>query len=138
MTVPRADQVTLTYRVGPTTRPAVDSVSLKVPSGAAIGIACESGSGKTGFARMLVGVVEPTSGTVTWDGSPLERSALDVSDQASILNLLRALQRRTGMALVFVSHNLDVIRYLYRDVVVQPHGQLVDAVPRLARPHTRT
>lgn len=47
---------------------AVDDVSLSIPRGETVAIVGESGSGKTTTARMLLKVVEPTSGTMTFDG----------------------------------------------------------------------
>jgi peptide/nickel transport system ATP-binding protein len=47
---------------------AVDDVSLKIPRGRTVAIVGESGSGKTTTARMLLKVVEPTSGSITFEG----------------------------------------------------------------------
>jgi len=56
-------------------------------------------------------------------------SALDVSIQAQIVNLLRDLQRRTGMALLFISHNIAVVRMLCDHVVVLHRGRVVEQGP---------
>ena len=53
-------------------------------------------------------------------------SALDVSVQAQIVNLLRDLHRRTGVALVFISHNIAVVRALCDRVIVLKHGRIVE------------
>ncbi|HWJ04708.1 MAG TPA: ATP-binding cassette domain-containing protein [Steroidobacteraceae bacterium] len=53
-------------------------------------------------------------------------SALDVSVQAQIVNLLRDLSERHGMALLFISHNLAVVRYLCDSVVVLHRGHVVE------------
>jgi peptide/nickel transport system ATP-binding protein len=53
-------------------------------------------------------------------------SALDVSVQAQIVNLLRDLHRRTGVALVFISHNIAVVRALCDRVIVLRHGRIVE------------
>jgi peptide/nickel transport system ATP-binding protein len=47
---------------------AVDDVSLAIPRGQTVAIVGESGSGKTTTARMLLKVIEPTSGTITFEG----------------------------------------------------------------------
>ncbi len=51
-------------------------------------------------------------------------SALDVSVQKQILELITALQRETGVAMLFISHDLGVIRQVSHDVAVLRHGEL--------------
>ena len=53
-------------------------------------------------------------------------SGLDVSVQAQILNLLIELGRRHGIALVLISHDLSVVRYLCSRVVVMQRGKVVE------------
>lgn len=53
-------------------------------------------------------------------------SALDVSVQAQILNLLKRLQTETGVAMLFITHNLAVVQYLADEVVVLRHGEVVE------------
>lgn len=70
-------------------------------------------------------------------------SSLDVSIQGQILNLLLDLQRDSGTAMLFISHNLALVRQLSHRIMVMYSGRLVEIAPRDAlfaapvHPYTR-
>jgi peptide/nickel transport system ATP-binding protein len=70
-------------------------------------------------------------------------SALDLSIQAQILNLLRGLQRETALSYLFIGHDLDVVRYMAERTVVMYRGRVMEEGPadavarRPGHPYTR-
>lgn len=71
-------------------------------------------------------------------------SALDVSVQAQILNLMRDLQEERGIAYLFISHDLGVVRYMSHRIAVMYLGEIVelgaadDVTERALHPYTKT
>ncbi|WLQ40817.1 ABC transporter ATP-binding protein [Streptomyces laculatispora] len=209
-----ADGVRQVFGRGRSALAAVDGVSLTVRHGETLGIVGESGSGKTTLGRMLVGLLEPTSGRLTrvdrvqmvfqdpvsslnprrsvgesvadplrargqrdegairarvrellervgldpeqydrypheFSGGQRQRvgiaralaaeprlivcdeavSALDVTTQAQVTALLAELQRELGLALVFIAHDLAVVRQVSDRVAVMRHGRIVEEGP---------
>jgi ABC-type oligopeptide transport system ATPase subunit len=53
-------------------------------------------------------------------------ASLDVSVQAQILNLLRDMREKLGLTLVFVAHDLAVVRHLCTEIAVMQHGRIVE------------
>ncbi|MFX0539278.1 ABC transporter ATP-binding protein [Ornithinimicrobium sp. Y1847] len=214
----------------PTKVVAMEAVSLAVHRGQTVGIVGESGSGKTTTAKVMIGLEQPTSGEVVFDGEPVRRftgpvrkrlgrivsvvfqdpatalnarmtvrealrdplevhgigsraerdarvkdlvgmvglpssaldalpgqlsggqrqrvaiaraltlepqlivadeptSALDVSVRAQILNLLADLKAELGLGMVFISHDIQTVRYVSDDIVVMNSGRIVEHGP---------
>lgn len=193
---------------------AVDDVSLTISRGETLGLVGSSGSGKTTLARLILGLIEPTTGEILFEGKPkrslLPRrmqmifqdpfsslnprmsvgsiieeptkihklpsrvdellelvglpndakkryphefsggqrqrigiaralalspdvlicdepiSALDVSIRAQIINLLKRLQKELNLTILFIAHDLGVVRYLSDRIAVIQEGKVVE------------
>jgi len=94
---------------------AVDGVTLELARGETLAIVGESGSGKTTLARMIIGLVTPTSGRMTFDGEDLDWTGRDA----------RPLRRRIQMIFQDPMGSLDP-RWRVRDLIREPLDNFSD------------
>lgn len=81
------DDLTKTYGRGDDAARVVDGVSFSIERGETLGLVGESGSGKSTIARMVLGLIEPSAGTVTFDGQRVTGVA-----QSKLIPLRRRMQ----------------------------------------------
>lgn len=88
---------------------AVDGISMKVPDGTFLGVLGPNGAGKTTLLRMMTGLLVPDSGTVEFDGRPMNRNGVNVKRNIGVTSQHVNLDKE-----LTVEENMEFTGRLYR------------------------
>ncbi len=122
-------EVLRVHRVGPAGEIGARVHELMAQVGLPVELAGRKGRSLSGGQCQRVGIARALAAGAEFLIADEPVSALDVSIQAQILKLFRQLQRDRHLTLLFISHDLGVVRYLCRRVAVMYLGRIVEEGP---------